>query len=145
MRVWLYDTLTQDTELQGMLGGVEGIKTRVIPRRSQTSIEVQSPFLIYGLGNNTNEGLGDPTANDVDAHRQFFQIWIEEEDSGSYAKIDEFIPVIKRLLTGASSPENNIMTIAWLENSQEFNNETYNTLFRYMRFQAILGKTGATS
>lgn len=145
MRVWLYDTLTGDEELQAKLGGVEGIRTRVVPRRSKTNIEVQSPFLIYGLGNNTNEGLGDPTANDVDAHRQFFQIWIEDEDSGSYALIDEFIPILKRLLVGASSPEHNIMTIAWLETSQEFNNETYNTLFRYMRFQAILGKTGVPS
>lgn len=142
MRAWLYDTLTLDPELQSMLGGVEGITKRVMPRRSQTTIEGPRPFLIFGLGNNTNEDLGDPTANDVEADRQFFQIWIHDEDSGSYALIDDFIPVLKRVLVGATSPPDRIMTIAWLETSQEFNNETYHTLFRYIRFQAILGRTG---
>ena len=143
MRTWLYDRLTTDDQLTQILGGVEEVKDRVMPRRSRQVIPSQSPFIIYGLGNDTNEELGDSTANDVDTHRQFFQVWIHDEDSGSYSLIDDIIPVVKRLLVGASSPENNIMTIAWLENSQEFNNETYNTLFRYMRFQAILGRTGA--
>ena len=143
MRTWLYNRLTLDPELQEMLGGVEGIKTRVMPRRSETSINIPTPYLIYGLGNNTNEDLGDPTANDVQADRQFFQIWIHDEDSGSYTLIDDFIPVIKRILVGATSPADRIMTIAWLETSAEFNNETYNTLFRYMRFQVILGRSGA--
>lgn len=144
MRTWLYDRFISDAELQSMLGGVEAIKTRVLPRRSQTNtVDAQRPFLMYGLGNNTNEALSDSTANDVEAHRQFLQIWIHDEDSGSYSLVDDFIPVIKRILVGASSPENRIMTIAWLETSQEFHNETYNTLFRYLRFQAILGKTGA--
>lgn len=143
MRTWLYNRLTLDPELQSMLGGVEGIRTRVMPRRSETHVAGPRPFLIYGLGNDTNEELGDPTANDVQANRQFFQIWIHDEDSGSYTLVDDFIPVIKRVLVGATSPADRIMTIAWLETSQEFNNETYDTLFRYMRFQAILGRTGA--
>lgn len=142
MRTWLYEHLITDVPLQGKLGGEEGIKTRVMPRRSKTTIQAPLPALIYGLGNSTNENLSDSTASDVEAYRQFFQIWIHDEESGTYLLIDEIIPLVKARLEGTSSPENNIMTIAWLENSQEFHNETYNTNFRYMRFQAILGKTG---
>lgn len=144
MRAWLFDRLTADTDLQQDLGGVDGIKDRVIPRRSRGDILVARPFLIYGLGNATNEQLGDSTANDVEAERQFFQIWIHDEEE-SYILIDNMITKVKKNLIGASSVPDKILTVRYLETSQEFNNETYNTNFRYIRFQAIRAKAGTPS
>lgn len=142
MRAWLYDLLTTDVPLQSDLGGAEGIKDRVMPRRSEGDILSAKPFLIYGLGNSTDEGLVDSTANDGQAERQFFQVWIHDE-GGSYALIDDLVKKVKKRLIGASSPANRVTTIRYLETSQEFNNETYNTIFRYIRFQAIIA-TGGT-
>jgi len=35
------------------------------------------------------------------------------------------------------------VTIRYLETSAEFSNQTYNTIFRYIRFQAIIAKGAA--
>lgn len=141
MRALLYDLLTTDTDLQAELGGVEAIKARVMPRRSQGTINVAKPFIIFGLGNASNEYLADSTADDAEAYRQFFQIWVHDEGS-SFVKIDRLIDIVKQRLVGANSRLFKVTTIIWLETSQEFNNETYNTNFRYIRFQAIIAQGG---
>lgn len=146
MRAWLYDTLVASTELKSDLGA-EIITTRVIPRRSKLVVDTNTlprPFLIYGLGNSTREGLVDSTADDPqdkDSENQFFQIWVHDE-GGSFELINQIIQHVIELLHGASSAANRILTISHLETSSEFNNETYNTNFRYIRFQAKLITTG---
>lgn len=140
MRAWLFDLLTTHPPLQAKLGGtLATAKDRVMPRRSEETINVAKPFLMYGLGNSTSEELSDSTANgaqDKDAERQFFQIWVHD-DGGYYNQIDEMVGIIIPLVKGASSKADRIITVRYLETSAEFSNETYNTNFRYIRFQAI--------
>lgn len=138
MRTFLYDTLTQSEELQAFLGGsLETAKDRVIPRRSESTVNVPKPFIVYGLGNSTNEALAED--EDHTAYRQFLQIWFHDE-GGSYLQIDAMIEVVKKLLVGQRNTAAMVTNLHWLENSQEFSNETYNTIFRYARFQAIISK-----
>ena len=142
MRTWLYDHLTSYEPLQAFLGGtLESAQERIFPRESQSSIPVSAPFLMFGLGNETNEDL----AEDVDhcASRQFFQIWVHDR-AGSYTTIDDIIPVVKNRLIMASHPPSLVSQVRYLETSAEFSNETYNTIFRYIRFQAIISKGKAT-
>lgn len=144
MRAWLYDTLTQSEELQLDLGA-EDIKTRVVPRRSKTTVDINNlkrPFLIYGLGNATNQNLVDATADDPqdkNATGQFFEVWIHDS-GGSFVDIDAIVEHVIKLLNGASSPANGVISVSYLETSAEFNNETYDTNFRYVRFQAMIVK-----
>lgn len=144
MRTLLYDTLTSSPVLQARFGGVEGILTRVMPRQSRENILVDRPFLIYGLGNQSNEFLVDETSveaeSGAEASRQFFQVWVHTE-GGSYVVIDDIIEEVKDVLVGLSSPEHRVVTTRWLETSQEFNNETYVTIFRYLRFQSIIARS----
>lgn len=144
MRAWLYELLTTDAELADQLGGVEAIVDRVIPRRGGENVDLPTPYLVFGLGNATNESLGDSTAGDVEAERQFFEIWVHDS-GGSFLTIDDIIILVKKRLTGASNPAANVITIRYLETSGEFSNETYNTIFRYIRFQAIRAKEGTPS
>lgn len=141
IRVWLVQTLI----------GVEGdalhdlTRDRVYPRESMNSSVVPDyPYLVIGLGNATNEELGDnPDDFDQEPERQFFQVWIHDKlpsTGGSYLKVDELIPLVKAALRGKSSPDDNIMEIKYLETSGEFSNETLGTVYRYLRFQAIRGK-----
>jgi hypothetical protein len=37
----------------------------------------------------------------------------------------------------ASSPADRVITVRWLETSQEFDDKTLGTILRYIRFQAI--------
>lgn len=138
MRAWLYDHLTLDPIIQGFLGGtLLSAQSRIFPRESMLSVNAEKPYLVYGLGNDSNEDLSEDPGHE--AHRQFFQIWIHDE-GGSYDVIDDMIPVIKASLQNASDPASNVTTVRWLETSQEFSNETLNTIFRYIRFQAIISK-----
>lgn len=144
MHVWLYDTLISDQDLWPYFGGEVGIVDRVVPRRSEegiSNLELPKPFLVIGLGNDTNEHLGDDGV-DFQAHRQFFQVWIHDE-GGSYDTINNIIPIVKRRLVGKSDGPSDLTTVVWLETSQEFSNETYNTLFRYIRFQGIISRGAA--
>lgn len=143
MRTWLYDRLTTDASLQADLGGVVGIRDRVMPRRSQTFVPLEKPFMIYGLGNSTDEELSDSTSRDKRAERQFFQVWVHDVD-GTYLAIDNIIPKVIARLHGASHPPSRVLTTRYLETSQEFGNETYGTIFRYIRFQAIITQEGNT-
>lgn len=138
MRTWLYDTLTSDPSLQSYLGGsLVTARTRVVPRESRTTISLPKPFLIYGLGNETNEDLSEDPQHS--ASRQFFQVWVHDEGA-SYIKIDEMVEAVKETLKVVSSYSSEVISTRWLETSQEFANQTYNTIYRYARFQAILGK-----
>lgn len=138
MRAFLFDTLAASPELQTKLQfTAETARTKIHPRRSETNINIPKPFLIYGLGNATNEALAED--DDHVAYRQFFQIWIHD-DAGSYLLIDEVLDIVKDVLVGQHHAGSKLTTINWLENSQEFSNETYNTIFRYARFQAIISK-----
>jgi hypothetical protein len=146
MRVWLYDTLVADTALRTLLG-VEvaddaTMGLRIKPRQSETRIppDEEIPFIIYGLGNETNEGLAE--ANDHVAERQFFSIWIHDR-GGDYTLIDSIVARVKVIFKEVSAPSYQVTMINYLETSQEFENQTYNTLFRYVRFQAIISKGAA--
>lgn len=138
MRPWLFDTISTDQTIQALLGGsLESVLERIVPRQSQQNINLVKPFIIFGLGNNTNENLSEDP--DHIANRQFFTVWVHDE-GGDYQKIDDIIEALKALLVGKSSSAYNISNIYWLETSQEFDNDTYETLFRYVRFQAIISK-----
>ena len=142
MRAWLFDRLTTDEALQTKLGAdLAELQQRVRPREASETINIPKPYLIYGMGNNTNEDLAED--RDHEAHRQFFQIWIHDE-GGDYSVIDEIVEIVKDRLQNASDAASKVTMVRWLETSGEFANETYNTLFRYVRFQAIISK-GATT
>jgi hypothetical protein len=140
MRAWLYDLLVDYPNLQGLLGGVEEIQSRIIPRESQSNINLPRPFIVYGLGNSTAEGLVDPTDPDmIDPEGQFSQIWVHDE-SGDYTLIDDILHEVKGALRGASSPVHHVLSTRYLETSQEFASEQYGTIFRYARFQHTIAE-----
>jgi hypothetical protein len=140
MRVFLFDTLAGSTDLQAKLGftsDAASARAKIKPRESASNINIVKPYLVYGIGNATNEDLAEDT--DHEAYRQFFQIWVHDE-GGSYQLIDDTLEILKNLLVGQTDPSSKVSGIRWLENSQEFSNETLNTIFRYARFQAIISK-----
>lgn len=141
MRTWLFNTLTQSVALQSLLSyDLATMKTHVIPRRSEGNFNLTKPFIVLGIGNATNEDLAED--QDHVAYRQFIQIWVHDE-GGSYVRIDSILAEIKKLLVGQSDAATNLTNLVWLETSQEFSNETYNTIFRYHRFQGIISKGAA--
>jgi len=134
MRTWLHQTLADSTELQTWL---EGDPTgRVFPRFTKTTFNGLRPFVIHGLGNSSDML---PSEDEGFGKRQYFQVWLHDEGA-DFTRIDDGLDIVKGLLVNGSDKASNLTTVQWLETSQEFNNETYNTIFRYLRFQAIISK-----
>jgi hypothetical protein len=144
MRTWLYERLATDPAFIPDLGVDEqAVRQVIIPRRSEETINIPGPrFLVFGLGNDTNEDLSEDPEHT--AHRQFFTIWIHDEGP-TFLKVDDLVKAVKARLIGASDKASFVNTVRWLETSQEFNNDTYKTVFRYCRFQAIIARYGAVT
>ena len=135
IRTWLYATLTDPNDALGR----SLIADRVFPKKSMKSAVEEHPYIVYKLGNKTDEGLAEESS----AHRQYIQIWVHDysdTDVADYNQIDSVLSWLKGLLDNAGSPADHVLMVQYLETSQDLNDETLSTVFKYMRFVAILGE-----
>jgi hypothetical protein len=109
----------------------------VFAKKSMTSNVEEHPFIVYKLGNSTGEALSE----EVDADRQFLQIFVHDYadvETADYIVIDSVLAEIRAALHQASSAEDGVIAALYLETSQDLNDETLNTVMRYIRFQLIV-------
>lgn len=133
-RTFVYGKLTDQAGPVAPLVG--GDNPRVFAKKSMTSAVEDHPYIVYKLGNETNEDL----AEDQDVSRQYVQIWVHDfhdSEIGDYMKIDEVIAAIKLAFKNAGSASDGIWTSRFLEVSQDLNDDTLKTLFKYIRYQLI--------
>ena len=135
-RVFIYQTMNSSTELAPIIGGPDN--PRIFAKKSMTSAQEEHPFIVYKLGYSTDTGITGED-DDIDLiENQFVQIWIHDytdTKSGDYMRIDEVIAILKKIFKNASSPEDGVFAMQYLETSQDLNDETLNTVFKYVRFQ----------
>lgn len=128
MRQWVYDILkTVDGPATVKQGGA------VI---SATPKELPRPFLVYHMGNATDEGLWDSEDN-PEASRQFLTVYVHDNPA-DYSRIDEIVEkVIKAMVNSGGSVADRILMVNYLETSRDFDDQTLKTIHRYIRFQLI--------
>jgi len=127
-RTWLY---------QRLVDNVPSVAGRVYAKKSMTSSVEEHPYIVYKLGNSTGEAFSET----VDVDRQFIQIFVHDYSDGEtadYLVIDSVLAEIRAALHQASSAEDGVIAVPYLETSQDLNDETLNTVMRYIRFQLIL-------
>lgn len=132
--------MTARTWLYGKLTSTPGVGGRVFAKKTMTSSIEQHPYMVYKFGNNTNEEL----AETVDTSRQFVQVYIHDfadKEVGDYTKIDQIIKSLKANLVNQSSAEDGVLTVIYLETSQDLNDDTLNTVMKYVRLQLVLKET----
>ena len=128
-RHFIWHTLNTPS-VQNLVGGV--IDPRIYAKKTMTSGVEQHPFIVYKLGNDSTENFSE----DRDITRQFFQVWVHDYfdgDTADYDRIDTVITEVKKAFKNAGS-ESAVWTTIFLETSQDLNDETLNTIFRYARF-----------
>lgn len=128
--------MTVRTFVYGRLMTVPSVNERVYAKKSMTSSIEDTPYIVYKLGYSAPEGLSE----DTDPSRQFLQVFIHDFSNGEvadYTRIDEVIGEVKNALRLSQSAEDEVMTIRYLETSQDLNDETLNTVMKYVRFQVI--------
>lgn len=134
-REFVYNTLVQYNPLTALIGGSDN--PRVYAKKNMTSSIEDCPYIVYKLGNSTNMEL----AETEDWERQFFQVWVhdyhDQKVVADYLRIDDVIAEVKSAFRLAGSKEDGVITAIYLETSQDLNDETLGTVFRYLRFQLI--------
>lgn len=133
-RTWLYKQLTT------FPGLVDLVEDRVFAKKSMTSSRELHPYLVYKLGYSSAEDL----AETEQLGRQFIQIWVHDFSDGEtadYMAIDEVIIQLRKALYLQSSAEDGIIAVRYLETSQDLNDETLNTVMKYVRFQLVTKET----
>lgn len=131
-RTWLYTQLTTYPDLANAIGGVDD--PRVFAKKSMASAIADHPYLVYKLGNSTNVDL----AEDQDINNQFIQIFVHDYTDGKtadYMQIDAVLDLVRKALKFGASKTDGVIAIEYLETSQDLNDETLNTVMKYIRFQ----------
>lgn len=132
-RTWLYSKLNDPT-IVSFVGGPDN--PRIFAKKTMTSANEEHPFIVFKLGVESNMDISE----EVDISRQYVQIWVHDNNQDydvDYMKIDNIILAIRKVLKNANSAGDNIWTTQFLEVSQDFNDDTLNTIFKYARFLII--------
>lgn len=140
-RGWLYNELCSFPGLMGLIGdGVDPANSRVYAKKTMTSSVEDHPFIIYKFGYNASEDISeDPEF--IDPERQFLQIWAHDYSDGNgnadYTRIDQVLAQVKLAINKRTVPEEGIYLVRYLETSQDLDDDTLNTVFRYARYQFV--------
>jgi hypothetical protein len=137
-RTFVYGTLTTFSPLLALVTNEDDLepRPRIFAKKSLTSSVEECPYIVYKLGNETTEDL----AEDQEISRQYFQVWVHDFHDGDvadYDKIDAVVTQVRKAFRLASSTADGVWIARYLETSQDLNDDTLNTVFRYVRFQLI--------
>lgn len=139
-RSWLYNRMATFPGLLPLIGdGADPETARIFAKKSMTSAIEMHPYLVYKFGYNAAEELSDAEGF-IDPERQFLQVWVHDyasQEIADYTKIDEVVKQLKLALHGQVVPDEGIFRVKYLETSQDLDDDTLNTVFRYVRFQMI--------
>lgn len=129
-RTWVYGLLTSDEAIADLVDG------RVYAKKSMTSSVADHPYIVYQLGNSTDAALSE----DTPVETQFMLAYVHDyadEKTADYMKIDDVIDAIKAAFHNQGSPTDGVVRAEFVETSQDLNDDTLNTVFRYVRFQLV--------
>ena len=132
-RTFIYGKLLQLPSIND-LGGLDD--PRIFAKKTMTSADEQHPFLVYKLGVDANLDVSE----ELRMTRQYFQVWCHDTnqyDNSDYMRIDKILKEIKDIFHNAGSKIDKIITTEFIETSQDFNDDTLNTIFKYSRFNLI--------
>ena len=135
VRTWLYGKLAS-SPVADMIGGVNN--PRVFAKKTMTSSNEEHPFVVYKLGYSANEDISEEMPRGETINRQFAQVWVHDysdTETGDYMRIDNVVKAIIQALHGQSSAADGVIFCRYVETSQDLNDETLNTVFKYIRFQ----------
>ena len=121
MRAQLYEWLSSDTVLSGLVGD------RIYPVHMQDT-KPDTPYIVYRL-NTANPRV-------VPAKNQNFQVWAHD-NRGTYLVIDEILQRVKEVLV-AKPPSGDFYQVEWLDDSNDLYDDAASTLTRFSRYVMIL-------
>lgn len=128
MRQFIYERLISNPSVATI------VNDRVFQGESMDHAELVRPFLVYRMGNETNEQFSEDAQM---PHREFFQVYIHDNPA-DYMRIDDLAKAVRAALVGGPYPDYKILRVNYLETSRDLDDDVMRTILRYVRFQAVL-------
>lgn len=132
-RSFVYKTMVGSPAI---LEYVDEVNPRIFAKKTMTSSVENTPYIVYKLGNETPE----LQTEEFEASGQYFQIWVHDfsdRDVADYTRIDEVIATLREIFWLKNSKEEEVWITNWVETSQDLDDDTLKTIFKYVRFQMI--------
>lgn len=132
-RSFVYGTMVNSPDITDLVGKDN---PRIFAKKTMTSSVEAHPFIVYKMATETPEMMNEQ----LEVTRQFFQVWVhdfQDGDHADYERIDAIILKLREAFWIKGSKEEDVWLTNWVETSQDFNDDTLNTIFKYVRFQMI--------
>lgn len=134
-RQWVRGVLSQDAAVGDLVPA-----ERIFANQSLMTAQTPRPCIVIKIGTDSDEQLFDDWDIQARPHRQFLEVWVHDARS-SYVLIDQVCLAVKAALrTEQVSADAAIMSVRYLETSQDMNDTTLDTVLRYMRFQLVMSQ-----
>lgn len=130
-RTWVRNTLGSSAPLIDLIP-----IDRMFQGESLLTANIDKPFLVFRMGNRTNEDLSEDMP---EVGRQFMSIYLHDVPA-DYSRIDKLELAVLHALNLASSAADNIITARYLETSRDLDDQALSTIYRYLRFQLVTGQ-----
>lgn len=131
-RQYVFNVLTQDPSVSAIFAD------RVYAGESLMSAQLSKPYIVFRMGSDPDEGLFDDPDVPSRPNRQFFMVYIHDERP-DYTGIDSYCKLVKNAFRlNPKSPSDSVVWTTFLEQSGDFDDVTLDTVFRYLRFQAVM-------
>lgn len=127
-RAFVHTQLSTDASLSAIIGG------RVLQQGSIITAQTVKPYLVHHLGNATDEGMADE--DNFQPKRQFLQVFIHVAQ-GDYGPIDDLEPLVRAAMMQRTGRPAELVAVQYLETSQDLQDNTLQSYFRYLRFQLM--------
>jgi hypothetical protein len=133
-RQWVFQTLVNDS------GVGEIVDDRILANQSGMTAQIGRPFLVLKFGNDSDEQQFDDPDIPQRPHRQFLEVWCHDSRP-SYTQIDELVAAVREALrVDQIAPDAHIMAVKYLETSADMDDQTMDTVLRYIRFQLVMSE-----
>lgn len=132
--------MTSREFIHGVLANTPGISSvvgeRIFQQGSLLSAQTVKPYIVYTMGNNTDEGMAD--LDSFRPSRQFFQVYYHDL-VGDYSRIDLLVQATKQAFLAAATTDD-VCGVQYLETSRDLDDPTLESIMRYSRFQLALAR-----
>lgn len=125
-RTWFYNKMMGNVSLVAALPGGVHETTAILKTPDQ------KPFLIYRSTSVNSTLRGDDQDR---AMQEGFMVFIHDV-AGDYLRVDGIIEQVRQLFRDANAGgDTAIISVTWLETSEDLRDDDLGTIFRYSRFQ----------
>jgi hypothetical protein len=126
IRSWIYGKMAGYAPLTTLVG------TRIYESSKMQEVPTK-PYLMYKMFATAPEMMGDDLSKVI---TQGFQVFVHDVP-GDFLRIDDIIQLLRFLFTNASDKVAGVISVRWIDVSEDFKDSDMGTNTRFIRFRVL--------